>query len=195
LIEISDYIQKGGKIMKRKIIVLFVVLSFLWIQPAINVTAGTSDGPAPSTTDTPRISFSQTLKKAESGDAKAQFELGLMYAKGEEVARDKQKAIMWCTRSAEQGNPDAQLNLGIIYANGDSVPQDKRKAVAWYTKAAKQGLGEAQLNLGLCYARGEGVAMNKMVAYRWWLKAAKQGNKIAQENIDLLCRQNPRACK
>lgn len=192
---ITCAVQKGGENMEKKITALFIVLSFIWIQSAINGSASTNDSPDQSSKNTTESSFNETLKKAEFGDAKAQFELGLMYAKGEGVAKDKQKAIEWCTRSAEQGNPDAQLNLGIIYANGDSVTKDKRKAFAWYTKAAKQGLAEAQLNLGLCYAQGEGVTMNKMVAYKWWLKAAQQGNKTAQENIDLLCRQSPRTCK
>jgi uncharacterized protein len=181
--------------MKKKIIALFSIFSFLLIQSAINGSTATNEVPLQSDTITAQNFFNETLKKAELGDTKAQFQLGLMYAKGEGVTKDKHKALEWCTRSAEQGNPEAQLNLGIIYANGDSVAKDKKKAFAWFTKAAKQGLAEAQLNMGLCYVNGEGVGLNKMEAYKWWLKSAQQGNKTAQENIGLLCRQSPWACK
>ncbi len=181
--------------MKKKFIALFIVFSFLLINSPTNNSASANDYPVQSTKNTTEVSFNDTQKKAELGDAKAQFDLGLMYAKGEGVAKDKQKAIEWCTRSAEQGNPEAQLNLGIIYANGDSVTKDKRKAFLWYTKAAKQGFAEAQLNLGLCYATGEGVAVNKMEAYKWWLKAASQGNETAKQNLEFLCKQTPSVCR
>ena len=40
---------------------------------------------------------------AEQGYAKAQFNLGLMYAKGQGVPQDYKQAVKWYTKAAEQG--------------------------------------------------------------------------------------------
>jgi uncharacterized protein len=181
--------------MKKNFFSLLVVaaFSFICLQIPLQVLAGTND--INKTRVQQSASFKEVLEKAEKGDAKAEFTVGFMYAKGEGVAIDKKKAVEWCSRSAEQGYAEAQYNLGILYAKGDGVPKDLRKSVLWYTKAANRGYADAQLNLGLCYVTGEGVAVNKMEAYKWWLKASQQGNKTAQENIDLLCKQTPSVCR
>jgi len=86
-------------------------------------------------------------KLAEQGDAKAQFNLGLMYYKGEGVRQDKFEAARFFRKAAEQGNAEAQANLGILYYNGDGVQQDKAEAARWLRKAAEQGDAEAQSTL------------------------------------------------
>ncbi len=52
---------------------------------------------------------------AEQGDARAQYNLGLMYVNGRGVPQDYEKAIDWFTKSAEQGFAGAQNNLGVMY--------------------------------------------------------------------------------
>jgi TPR repeat protein len=52
---------------------------------------------------------------AEQGNAKAQFNLGVMYAKGLGVSQDYKEAAKWFRKSAEQGHENAQYNLGLIY--------------------------------------------------------------------------------
>tara|TARA_B000000565_G_scaffold255597_1_gene236732 strand:+ start:31185 stop:31541 length:357 start_codon:yes stop_codon:yes gene_type:complete len=42
--------------------------------------------------------------KAEAGDAKAQLDLGMKYAKGDGVLQDYAQAVNWFTKSAKQGN-------------------------------------------------------------------------------------------
>jgi len=93
---------------------------------------------------------------AEHGDEDAQFNLGLMYDKGEEgVPQNYAEAVKWYTKAAKQGNDGAQLNLGVIYYKGEEgVPQNYAAAVKWYSKAAEQGNASAQLNLGvMCHKR------------------------------------------
>ena len=50
---------------------------------------------------------------AEQGDARAQFNLGLMYDNGEGVPQDYKSALKWYTLAAEQGHADALYNLGL----------------------------------------------------------------------------------
>ena len=42
----------------------------------------------------------------------AQYNLALMYYKGEGGARDPKQAVVWWTKAAEQGHADAQSFLG-----------------------------------------------------------------------------------
>ncbi len=86
-------------------------------------------------------------RAAIQGYAEAQFNLGLMYANGEGVAKDEAKAVEWFRKSAEQGNVDAQNNLGVMYYAGEGVPKDVAKAREWFKKAATQGNADAQANL------------------------------------------------
>ncbi|SOD42673.1 tetratricopeptide repeat protein [Nitrosovibrio sp. Nv4] len=86
-------------------------------------------------------------RSAAQGYADAQFNLGLMYANGEGVAKDPAKAVELFQKAADQGNVDAQNNLGVMYYAGEGVPRDEAKAKEWFKKAAAQGNADAQANL------------------------------------------------
>jgi TPR repeat protein len=91
----------------------------------------------------------QLVKKAEAGEAGAQFDLGYCYDKGKGVTKDYKEAVKWYAKAAEQGNVDAQYNLGSCYFSGEGVTKDYQEAVKWFTKAAKQGSPEAKKQLEL----------------------------------------------
>jgi TPR repeat protein len=73
---------------------------------------------------------------AEQGIASAQFNLGVMYAKGQGVPQDYQAAIQWFHKAAEQGHPSAQDNLGLMYERGRGARQDLILAHMWSSLAA-----------------------------------------------------------
>jgi TPR repeat protein len=124
--------------------------------------------------------------RAEQGDADAQFELGIMYGKGEGVSTDVAQAASWFRKAADQGNASAQYSLGVMYANGDGVPKDAAQAVALYRKAADQGHARAQASLGFMYAEGEGAPKDSVQSAAWFRKAADQGNVGAQYNLGVI---------
>lgn len=84
---------------------------------------------------------------ADQGDAKAQYDLGLLKAKNQGVEKDFKEAVKWYRKAAEQGDDDAQYNLGVMYENGQGVEKDDKKAVKWYRKAAEQGDEDAKVAL------------------------------------------------
>ena len=88
--------------------------------------------------------FEQYHKAAEQGDAKAQFNLGWCYSKGEGVAKDTKTAVAWYRKAAEQGDMAAQYALGACYFCGEGVGKDEAEAVNWYRKAAEQGYALAR---------------------------------------------------
>ena len=118
-------------------------------------------------------------KAAEQGYAKAQYNLGVVYAQGQGVAKDDAEAVKWYRKAAEQGNAEAQYNLGVMYDNGEGVPQDDAEAVKWYRKAAEQG--DARRKLPRRHVRQrQGVPQDDAEAVKWYRKAAEQGDAWAQ---------------
>lgn len=67
--------------------------------------------------------------RAEQGDPKSQYALGLSYARGEGVSQDYSEAVRWYRKAAEQGYAPAQYGLGFSYALGQGVSQDYAQAV------------------------------------------------------------------
>jgi TPR repeat protein len=125
--------------------------------------------------------ISDLQKRADSGDATAQFALGKAYESGNGVPPRADQAAIWYRKAAEQGNEKAQNDLGILYWLGDGVEQDKAEAVRWYRKAARQGNSNAMFNLGAAYYNGEGVGGNDTLAYAWFLLSSEAGNSSGQD--------------
>jgi hypothetical protein len=119
-------------------------------------------------------------KRAEQGDAAAQYNLGLMYRNGEGVPQSDADAVEWYRKAAEQGLAAAQCNLGLMYYLGNGVPESYADAVEWYRKAAEQGYARAQYKLGCMYLYGKGVPQSDADAVEWYSKAAEQGDADAQ---------------
>ena len=98
---------------------------------------------------------------AELGNAKAQSQLGFMYASGDGIAQDNAEAVKWFRRAAEQGLPEAQSVLGLMYAGGKGVPQDEVEALVWFNLAARAGDPEAIKNREIAESRvGRSAALS-----------------------------------
>ena len=79
-------------------------------------------------------------KAAAQGDAEAQYNLGVMHAKGQGARKDYARARELWEKAAAQGHSLAQYNLGVMYNNGEGVWRDLKKAREWYGKACENGL-------------------------------------------------------
>ena len=86
---------------------------------------------------------------AEQGDAKAQFNLGWMYAFREGISEDDREAVKWYTLAAEQGYVSAQFYLGRMYYYGEGVLGDNVYAYMWWNIASSQGDEMAKKNKGI----------------------------------------------
>lgn len=80
----------------------------------------------------------QLRRRAEQGDAAAQFELGEMYRMNV-LPRDMRQAADWLGKAAEQGHANAMHSLGILYQEGAGVPQDYIAALALWALARSKG--------------------------------------------------------
>ncbi len=160
--------------MKR--VTAFAVLLVLLAAPA---WAGWDEGWAALKRGDYATALREFRVLAAQGDADAQYNLGVMYGKGQGVTLDYARAVRWYRKSAEQGDADAQYNLALMYDNGYGVPQDYVQAAKLYKKAAEQGDTEAQYNLGVMYGQGQGVPQDYVRAHMWFNLAGAQGNKEA----------------
>ena len=86
---------------------------------------------------------------AEQGDAKAQFNLGVMYDNGWGIPENDVEAVKWFRKAAEQGNISAQSNLGIMHVLGIGVSKDYVKAHMWFSLAKSEGHEGAAKSLDL----------------------------------------------
>ncbi|CAI3944891.1 unnamed protein product [Commensalibacter communis] len=97
----------------------------------VGLLGGVNDGFAQDSTDITTIE-----QKAATGDAQAQYNIGMIYYNGDKVPQDYPKAAEWFQKSAGQGNVAAQYHLGLLYEQGKGVSKDQVKAKELIEKAA-----------------------------------------------------------
>ena len=107
--------------------------------------------------------------QAASGDADAEWKLGVAYGFGARIPRDDNQSVVWFRRSADQGNPIGELAVGMM-----CVDEDPATAAVWLLKSAEQGDPDAQYSLGALYEAGKGVPQDFKEAY-FWLSLASSG--------------------
>jgi TPR repeat protein len=120
---------------------------------------------------------------AEQGDAKAQHNIGVLYANGWGVPQDYAEAMRWYRKAAAQGDSRSQNNVGALYRNGRGVPQNYTEAMRWFRMAADRGESVAQYNIGVLYINGLGVPRSRDEALKWFREAAAQGHDKAGERV------------
>ena len=135
-----------------KNILYTIILSFLLLSCDITVTNTTADFQAG--LDAYQAGdYATALKEfrslAEQGNVDAQYNLGLMYAKGKGVTQDYKEAVKWYLIAAEQGYAGAQHNLGNMYARGEGVTQDEVIAHMWLNISASNGIENVKENIDI----------------------------------------------
>ncbi|MGP0565789.1 MULTISPECIES: tetratricopeptide repeat protein [unclassified Nitrospina] len=128
--------------------------------------------------------FQHWMPLAWSGNADAQYQLGILYLNGQGVPLDTKKAAKWFLASALQGDVGAQYFLAELYRKGLGVDRDLEIAAAWYRKAAEQDYPDAQYRLGTWYADVTHDAADPVQAYVWLALAARNG--IQPVGVDVL---------
>ena len=153
---------KGGRVWRACLLVLLLA-SGLLTGGAIRARAQAPSG----------SQFDRLTASAESGDAGAQVQLGILYYDGmaDSPRPNYVTALKWFHLAADQGNADAQDRIGIMYYFGKGVPQDYTEAARWYQLAAEGGNYHATQQLSNMYARGVGVARDQGESRKWAAQA------------------------
>lgn len=101
--------------------------------------------------------FNDELKKALSGDVKAQGNVAYCYKNSWGVAKNIPEAIKWAQQAADNGDAWGQRQLGIMYYDG-SLPKDLIKAYAYaylaysnyYEAGDRDNARETQVDMKRC---------------------------------------------
>jgi TPR repeat protein len=108
----------------------------------------------------------------EQGNALAQFNLGIMYRRGQGVPQDYAEAVKWNRLAAEQGDAEAQHNLGVSYHRGEGVPQDYVQAHMWFNLAASRAPASE---------RDEAIKMRNVAASNMTPQQIAEAQNLARE--------------
>ena len=76
-------------------------------------------------------------KNAKRGDIEAQFELAMMYAFGNGVAKNEKVAFSWFHKSARNGHIEAKYYMGLAFLEGRGVKKQLHLAKYWFKLADK----------------------------------------------------------
>lgn len=130
------------------------------------------------------------LKKAEKGDAEAQYQLAEMYAEAQGVEQDYTKSYHWAKKASEQGNPKAQYRLASIIYAGEAGQKNQPEALQLFLKSigglkqlAEKGDPDSRSKLGILYAKGVGVKQDLTEAVKLFEQAARAGHVKAQVDL------------
>ena len=149
--------------MKRIILLLALITTInLSANPFNNIRIETKRVQVPVSQ---KVIYAQ--RAAAQGNARAQFDLGLMYAKGEGVKRDERAAFKWFHKAARNNHTEAKFYMGLSFAQGRGVKKQAQLARYWFKLAAKSGHREAVAHLASIekrlrpqFARGQRIGMN-----------------------------------
>lgn len=132
---------------------------------------------------------SELIRKAESGDVEAQFELGWNYYYGASgFDKNYEKAAKWCLKAAEQGHAAAQYEIGFYYNWGKGVTENKIKAEAWFLKSASQGFISAYSSLGSLYKdnnKEKAIYWLKKYMDAWYAEYGEESKSTAEKLQEL----------
>ena len=117
--------------------------------------------------------FDRLVALAETGNADAQYNLGMFYNNGIGTQRNTASAFRYFAKAAQAGHLLASYKVGCYYARqfGSVVPLDEQAALTYKLRAAEAGYDLAQHDVGMHFAKNGD--MDK--ASFWWEKASQQG--------------------
>ena len=87
-------------------------------------------------------------RSANQGYPRSEYNMGMIYSRGEGVPKSMSESLRWYRKAADQGYVRAQRKLGDFYAEGVGVPRNYVQAYMWYNLAAAAGDSEARTARG-----------------------------------------------
>jgi len=127
----------------------------------------------------------QILEKlADAGDAKAQYEVALMYLQGIGTRVDPARGGYWILAAANNGNVAAMVEIGGRFESGANVERNYLLSFTWYRRAAALGDPIAAYRLAGLYERGAGVQRDLPRSWAWYRLSRKFGNPVAIDSTE-----------
>ncbi len=130
----------------------------------------------------PQKAHENLMKAAQLHYAPSQYELGLMFLKGE-IKQDANQGFYWIYQAAEHKYVPAYLELAKLYQQGQGTVVDSEQAFQYYLKAAGENVPEAQFRLGLYLLNEQASEHDPQQALNWLIRSAKNNYTPAKAKI------------
>ena len=124
------------------------------------------------------LEIDDLLSRASRGDTQACLQVGQLFARGEKIRLDRERAFFWISKAAEADLPEAWLRMGLCYLQGLGTKPDPEKAILLFEKAAARNIPFAMTSLGICHSMGS--TRDESLAFSWFEKAANAGDPDGQ---------------
>jgi len=115
--------------------------------------------------------------------------LGDIYAAGDLVESDGEKAVGYYREASAVGLKFATFKLAEAYREGTLVPADPEEAVKLYQSLSEANMPLAKIKLGEAYLSGEGVVQDVAHGLRLLEEAAELGEQAALNKLGALYSQ------
>ncbi len=129
-------------------------------------------------------------RAAELGNLDAKRTMALMYATGQGVVVDRERASALYRRilaplraAAEKKNINALRTLAYMHRNGLGVPLSGQAALGYYKRAANLGNTNSMHDISEIYDAGALVSQDYQKATEWLVRAAKSGDAKAMQKL------------
>lgn len=105
---------------------------------------------------------------AEKGDAQALLLMGIAYAHGHGVGRDRKRAQDLLISAGEERAAEQFYYVALRFEKGEVVERDDKDALYWYILAAERGYPKARDVLANAYRYGQyGLSPDPAKAANW----------------------------
>ena len=95
------------------------------------------------------VAYRKWLSLAKNGNTDAQYNIGVMYLRGDRFQKNNRLALYWFLKAGNAEHAEAQFALGKIYYQGFLVKKNYKKSFEWYKRSADNGHKKAQNNIGV----------------------------------------------
>lgn len=123
----------------------------------------------------------ELLAKAQKGDPKAQYEIGLAIGLGNSIEENVETGVKWIEKSAIQGYLDAVITMGDLCCEKN----DYLKAAKWYKIASDNGDSHSMFRIATFYGIGRGVEKDKRKSAFYMQQAAEKGHIRAMNMLGM----------
>ena len=105
-------------------------------------------------------------RAAAQGNARAQYDLGMMYLNGDGVRKNEQLAFTYFHKAARKNHVEAKFYMGLSFAQGKGVRKQTQLARYWFKLASKAGHRTAMAHLSSLERKVRPqVSVNRRVAF------------------------------
>ena len=129
------------------------------------------------------------MDSAELGCDVAEYRLGKLFLRGEDVPQNVDYALRWLEDAVADGNQYAEYLLGKTLLRGEDVEQDTDRGEDLLKRSADQGNRYAKYTLGKAYLEGQLLPQNIPEAIRLLTESADSGFAPAQYQLGKLLYQ------